>query len=533
MNIIEQNGSRFRIRQKELKTPQTEDNSRVATLRREFSNHPSSGLTPSKLASILNDAERGNLIQQCYLAEDIEEKDGHIQAELFKRKMALTGVDWTIEPPKNATAQEQEDAENIEQILKDVEGWQQVLFNMADAILKGFSNTEISWQQYRGMWVPNAFEHIPASWFQLNQLDQREIRLRDETGKGQPLRPLGWLAHRHYAKSGYPARIGLVRQLSWPFIFKNYSVRDLAEYLEIYGIPARLGMYPSGATDSEKNTLLQAVMNLGHNAAGIIPKGMEIEYKEAARGAGSDPYTTMMSWCERVQSKVILGQTLTAQVDSTGSQALGNVHNEVRKDICDNDINQIAVTLNRDLIYPLYMLNGKSYRGDPRRKPKIVFDTQEPEDLKLYSEAIPALVNMGMQIPVSYAHEKLKIPKAQDDEEVLGSANNDVATPTNSNTSASAPLKLALAALRENKQDDGLDVADGFSNRLKREARPVFNELMKPVEELVQNAESLEQLLEDLLALENQLDVDEYTELLQHALAAADLAGRFEVSEGR
>ncbi len=32
------------------------------------------------------------------------------------------------------------------------------------------------------------------------------------------------------------------------------------EFLEIYGLPIRLGKYPSGATSDEKMTLLRAVM---------------------------------------------------------------------------------------------------------------------------------------------------------------------------------------------------------------------------------------------------------------------------------
>ena len=35
--------------------------------------------------------------------------------------------------------------------------------------------------------------------------------------------------------------------------------------------------------------------------------------------------------------------------------------------------------------------------ADPRRCPRLVFDTQEPEDLKLMSDAVPKLVGVGMR----------------------------------------------------------------------------------------------------------------------------------------
>lgn len=535
METYEVNGIRYRVRDKELQAKQTDDSPRVVQLRREFAEHPSSGLTPASLALILQNAEQGNLLEQSYLAEDIEEKDGHIQAELFKRKMALTDIDWSIEPPANASASEKADAAELEQILNDVDDWHNIIFGMSDGILKGFSNIEFDWGMYRRFRVPQNFEHIPATWFQLAQDNQNEIRLRDQTGFGEPLRPLNWLQHRHAAKSGYPARQGLVRQLAWPFVFKNYSLRDLAEFLEIYGIPVKLGKYPSGSTEEEKARLLQAVMGIGHNAGGVIPKGMEIEFHEAAKGGGSDPFMTMMTWCERTQSKVLVGQTLTAQVDSTGSQALGNVHNEVRLDIRDHDLRQLATTLNRDLIWPMYMLNGNSYSGDPRRKPRLVFDTQEPEDLKLYSESLPKLVEVGMRIPVSWAQDKLRIPEPDGAEPVLAKAAPAPApitdiTPQPEQANPAAPLKLALAALRAAKSSP--DGADIFTGKLQKAAAEPFSAIMQPIEEMVAQAESMEQLLEQLLELENTMDTTAYQEVLALAMASAEMSGRYDVNEG-
>lgn len=530
METFEVNGTRYRVREKELKKNQTDEMPRIATIRREFAEHPSSGLTPATLGTILREAEQGNLLSQCYLAEDIEEKDGHIQAELFKRKMAITSVDWSIEPPTKASTQEQKDAADIEQMLRDVDNWQPTIFDMSDAILKGFSNVEYCWTSYNNWRIPHCMEHRPATWFQLKQDDQSKIVLRNDSGMGEPLQTFNWIQHKHKAKSGYPARQGLIRQLAWPFIFKNYSVRDLAEFLEIYGIPNKIGKYPSGATPEEKSRLLQAVMSIGHNAGGIIPKGMEIEFNEAAKGGGADPFTVMMSWCERTQSKVLLGQTLTAEQGNSGSQALGNVHNGVRMDIRDHDVMQIASTLNRDIVQPMYMLNGKSYKGDPRRKPRIIFDVQEPEDLKLYSEALPALVNMGMTIPVAYAHEKLRIPQREGEEPILSSAVG--VAPTEPTENPAAALHLALAALKGKPKLPDKDGAEVFTEQLKAKAGKSLSGMMKPIEELVKNADSLETLLEQLLELEGTLPTDTFQAVMAQALAAAELSGRFDVSEG-
>ncbi|WP_429118915.1 phage portal protein family protein, partial [Aeromonas veronii] len=102
-------------------------------------------------------------------------------------------------------------------------------------------------------------------------------------------------------------------------------------------------------------------------------------FQNAASGQ-ADPFVVMMEWCERSMSKAILGGTLTSQADGKSStNALGNVHNEVRQEVRDADLRQLAATLTRDLVYPLYALNGKSYQG-PRRSPRLEFDVTEPED---------------------------------------------------------------------------------------------------------------------------------------------------------
>ena len=63
--------------------------------------------TSPKIANILDAAEQGDIIAQCDLFEDMEEKDGHIFSEMSKRKRALDTLPWDIVAPSDATAREQ------------------------------------------------------------------------------------------------------------------------------------------------------------------------------------------------------------------------------------------------------------------------------------------------------------------------------------------------------------------------------------------------------------------------------------------
>ena len=541
----DKNGTRFKVNTKALAEPQT-DKAKLAHLQSHYASHPSRGLTPAKLAKILQLAEQGDLIAQCELAEDMEEKDGHIFSELQKRRRALLGVEWQIEPPRNPSPAELADCELLHELLDDLSILDDLIFDMSDAILKGFANSEIEWQRQGKLWLPHAFNFKDPSWFMTaqgavgNSQSRNELRLRDNSVEGEALQPFGWVSHIHKTKSGYVGRNGLARVLAWPFLFKNYSVRDLAEFLEIYGLPLRLGKYPTGADAAEKATLLRAVMSIGHNAGGIIPKGMEIDFTEAAKG-GKDPFEYMVSLMEKTISKTILGGTLTSQADGKSStNALGNVHNEVRQELRDSDLKQIANTLTRDLVLPLYMLNCKSYRHQSR-SPRLEFNVVEAEDIKAYADSLPKLVDIGFAIPQSWAQEKLQIPLAKQDEPILTKA-----VKVKPSLVDDSPVKLkqlaikriaALKAQSEQTQkkaeqaqqkDDDVDL---IAAQLQNSMSPILAGFTDEIKQRVDGATSLEALQQALAELD--LNIDEASEVLQLAMVAADLAGQFDVSEGR
>lgn len=421
----------------QLTQSQTENRSMTA-YGAEFE-HPAIGLTPLKVHALLTQAEAGNMNAMLALFEDMEERDLHLLAEMSKRKRTVAKLDWSIKAPKNADANEQKYTEVISELMGIIENFEDIITDSLDAIGKGFSCHELHWVREGNVWLINDMQwHVPQR-FTIDPFNQRELLLAGNgLGDDEPLWENAWLVHTHKAKSGYLVRGGLHRALVWSYVFKNYSVRDLAEFLEIYGLPLRLGTYPAGATDGEKLTLLRAVMEIGHRAAGIIPQGMMIDFKEAAKGS-SDPFMDMIKWCEISQSKAILGGTLTSQADGKSStNALGKVHDETRLEIRDSDAKQLAASLSRDVIGALMRINYPNV--SPRRYPKFVFDLAETEDIGVYSEALPKLVGIGMQIPAPWAHKRLGIPMVSGDEPVL-------AVPQTTNPTTQAPLTAQLPAI--------------------------------------------------------------------------------------
>ena len=516
------------IQREILREPQT---SRLGSLHREFQGHPSRGLTPSRLAAILQAAEQNDLIAQCELFEDMEEKDGHVAAEMGKRRRAVSMLDWTVAPPANATAAEKETADWLEQLLPEIPDLEEMLFDVTDAIGKSYACLEIEWHRLDGLWLPKSITHRPQSWFQLHRGYRQEIRLRDNSSEGEPLLPFGWITHTHKCKSGYLERSGLFRVLVWPYLFKNYSVADLAEFLEIYGIPLRLGKYHNGASEKDKTTLLRALVNVGHNAAGIVPSGMEIDFHDAATG-DPDAFQLMIDWCERTQSKVILGATLTSQADrGSNTNALGNVHNEVRTDLRDSDAKQLAGTLTRDLLYPIAALNGRA--TGIRRAPRFQFDTTECEDIKTFGGALPGLVKLGMKIERTWAQKRLGIPEPEDDSDLLQAPagptppqpGDDEAEPSERDK---RPPQLRAAA-RSQVRAPTLDAH--VADRLGEEATPLVEGWIERLQAAVEESTDLVAFRARLDAEFADLPTEQLSALVAQALLTAELGGRAEIQD--
>lgn len=550
-----------------IETPQTAE---LGTIVTEWDRHPSRGLTPAKLHTLLENAERGDLVGQAELADDMEERDAHLYAELGKRRGAITALSWSIEEPDKASAEEKRLTEQVRDWVgmvtahaNGVDGGMEVLLGaMTAAVLPGFAPIEMVWSlqrdsQGRQVRVPHCTLQ-PQRWFTVSA-DRRRFLLRSATKMvpGQPiagggmlppvmgeeLQPFSWLMHVHPARNGYLARMSLARVLVWPYLFKNYAVRDLAEFLEIYGLPLRLGRYPSGASDEEKMTLLQAVTSIGHNAAGIIPQGMLIDFQNASAGT-EVPFAAMWDRLDAAESKAILGQTLSASEGSKGSHALGQVHEEVRMDIRAADARLYESSFTRQLIAPLCALNAPGV--NMRRLPRLVLDTGEAEDLAAYADNLPKLAKAGLRISKKWVHDKLRIPQPEKGEEVLEVAEPPPALPpggalppgtarppaARADEGTRAALTALFAAALKAQAPAAAPPADLVDELVAEQTgrwQPMLGPLIEPLlgelDKAVAAGESLEAFAARLPDLVRLMDAQPVTQDLARAAFSARLAG--------
>lgn len=362
-----------------------------------------SGLTPQRLAAVLRQSAElgGDAREYLTLAEEIEERDPHYRSVLQTRKLALRG----LKPMIRAATEGGVDVLIADEVRKLIAApaFRAAMLDLADALAKGYSVVEMMWTTGANAWTVSGFEWRDPRLFQFDRVAGTELRLRDDfSTDGVPLPPAKFIVHVPKLKSGMPIRGGLARVAMWAFMLKSFSLKDWMAFLDVYGIPWRVGKWHAGASEDDKRALLRAVAEIASDGAAIIPEQMVIELIEAKSGSHTDAFEKICDYLDKQMSKAVLGQTMTA--DDGSSMAQAQVHNEVRLDIGKADADELAATLQRDLVEPFVLFNyGRPANGFPQLTLPVI----EPKDLEALMEVTTAFVDRGGKVSMAEVRDKL------------------------------------------------------------------------------------------------------------------------------
>ncbi len=496
----------------------------VAQVNDKFSTYPSNGLTPVRLAEIFREADAGEVMRQMELFEEMEEKDPHLFSQLQTRKNAVTGMDFEVIPFSDDEA-DKEIAEFVRSEIDSLENFEDVLMDLLDAIGKGVAFSEILWKYEDEKVTIEDIKWRHQKKFFWDHEDKLKIITR-EFPSGIELPENKFIYHRYKAKSGHPSRAGVIRIVAWMYLFKNYDLKDWVSFCEVFGLPLRLGKYNPGSSEDDKDALMRALIQIGSDAAGIIPEGAEIEFKEIGKTGSTDIYEKLARYCDEQVSKAVLGQTLTS--DSGGSFAQSKTHNDVRHDLTVADCKAIASTIRRDLIRPLVLFNF----GEEKRIPYLRFDFEIADDQKEMADIYETLITkIGLPVPTNHLYKKFSIPKPEEGDEVV-----------NGNSSAKLPLKWSVnkdLSVRDNLRTESLKYqsqVDDLIDAVKLQSEGVFAKMVEPIMNLLDqsNLEEIRTKFEDekfIKALMDKMDSEDFEQLLQKAMFLADLTGRIKENE--
>ncbi len=477
-----------------------------------------SGLTPGRLAAILQGATEGNAHDYLTLAEEMEERDLHYASVLGTRKLAIAGLAIRVE----AASDDAEDVRRADQLKEIVDSpeFGELQADLTDAMGKAYAVSEIMWDRSGKTWNPARFEPRDQRFFQFDRDTGRELRLLDEADmvNGVALAPYKFIVHLPRIRSGLPIRGGLARLAAVAYMCKAWTWKDWMGFADIFGMPMRVGRYGPGASKDDIATLMSAVANLGSDAAAVIPDSMRIDFTQAANVAGAgDFFKGLAEWWDKQVSKAVVGQTMST--DDGSSQAQATIHNEVRLDLLQADAKAESNTLNRYFVRPWCDLNF----APGRKYPKLIIDVPQPEDIKILISALEKLVPLGLKVEQSVIRDKLNLPAPAAGAEVLGAP-------------VSVPSKaLAQAANSEQalvKPKVAPDIVDNQVRTMERTVGVYMDDMVEQLKELLDTVHSLEEFRDRLIEIYPAMTTSQLADAIADGLAAASLAGRDDILRG-
>ena len=395
---------------------------KVSSAWNRYSTYPSAGLTPLTLTSIFKEADQGNVYRQSELFEEMLEKDTRLFAALQSRKLAVAGKDYQI----IAATEDKKDkdiADFVKTAFNGIRNFRKTLEDILDAVGKGFSMNQIIWKSDGGKILIDRIEYAHQKNFRFGKAsdvtsDLTEIRRLTDDNRfdGIDLEENKWVTSVIQARSGSPSRTSILRTCTWMYLFKNFDVKAWVQFAELYGQPIRIGKYNSSTSDTDKDTLLEALADLGTDAYALISDTTAIEFIEAAQKAASAAlHNDLASFCNAEMSVAVLGHT--GAIESTpGKLGSEDTAKEIRFDLIESDALALDYIISDQLIAPLVRFNFGPQEQYPYYKTSLKPPVDKMSLVELYDGAINRI---GIPVGKQHVYDALGIPIPAEGDEVI------------------------------------------------------------------------------------------------------------------
>ena len=199
--------------------------------------------------------------------------------------------------------------------------------------------------------------------------------------------------------------LGIYAELLPAVLYKRGDMSDWAQFCNIFGMPVREYTYDAGDEEARRRVIADA-RRQGANAAYIHPKESELKLVEAGNKTGSsDLYRTFAEYWDSKMSIRVLGNTLTTDAKSTGTQALGSVHKEEEDEMNSDDRDFILDILNYDM-RPVFASLGFNVEGGD-----FVYAKKDKINPAQQIDIVQKLSSMGLPIDDDYLYETFCVAK--------------------------------------------------------------------------------------------------------------------------
>jgi phage gp29-like protein len=169
-------------------------------------------------------------------------------------------------------------------------------------------------------------------------------------------------------------------------------------FTEKYGLPFLLGKQPRNTEKSDTNSLLDSLEKMLTDTMAVVPDDSSVSFLEGSKSYSSDVYKKFLEFCNSEISKAILSQTLTTEIQGSGTYAASKTHFEVYDLLIQGDKRLVEKTLNK-LIATACGLNFASVAVSELPS----FELYEESDVKAtLAERDTLLQKQGVQFTAAY-----------------------------------------------------------------------------------------------------------------------------------
>lgn len=442
-------------------------------------------------------------------------RDGKLFSGLQKRKLAVIGRQWSVDPvAQDASARK--DAQLVTEILKGF-AFDRLCSSLLDAMLIGWQPVEIVWTLRNGLVVPaRSAKRLHRRFVYVQDDGDDEARLHLLTQKqmqrGERVPERKFVVHRVNEEDDNPYGTGLGLQLYWPVFFKRKGVLAWNMLCERFGSPVPWGKYPRDATPHEKATLFEGLRAMQTDGLIMTPTGADIALIETRLSSGAQ--STHQGLCEFMDDwimEVLLGQPPRGK-GGGALAAAANEREDVRLELSQADSDLLCETLNETLIAWICYFNGLQ----PCRVSRAI---DKPMDAKLEAETDALICSMGFEPTQEYVQEK------------YGQGWQKRTAPSApQSVPQSAAHGMALAGFAESSVDeeagDQVALDAGIAGLPDGTLNGHMQRMMQPLMEQLVNSDNPQAVLAWLAEQFPKLDEQGLHEHLAHLLFVADMWGR-------
>jgi len=316
---------------------------------------------------------------------------------------------WEVECPDEKLRQE--GIEIMRRIPMQIVGSQ-----ILDALLYGYNVSEIIWEKKDGKIVPSRIQAKPLEWFAFD--GDNNLKIVD--GASTPLShrrvnklldvpKYKFLLSQNKPTFNNPYGEKILSKCYWPVKIKQSTVESWVQLIEKFGIPYLIGVVSDTATETEKETVINNLLEMIDS--NVVTRGVSetIEIKEQTSYDIGQLFEKMSEFQNKEISKAVLSVTLTVDVGTSGSYKASDVHRSMLEYIGVSDKKLIEASINQMFDYYTELNYGTSNSLSNRDKKIRVKLTKKEQITEETANRDKMLSEIGVRFTKAYFSKKYNL----------------------------------------------------------------------------------------------------------------------------